>query len=132
MSESAIRILVALVFIAHGLGHGLAALPFVGFKLSKPHSAESWILSDRIGKRNARVACLVIHTIALILFVAAGAALAGWGFHGRDWEALAVSGALFSSFGLILFWNAFPFLVPNKVGVILVNGATLLFVLVLR
>lgn len=132
MPDSAIRILVGVIFIGHGLGHALATLPFVGFKLSKTHSAESWLLRKRMGAGATDTLCLVLHTAALIAFIAAGAALADWGFHGRGWEGFAVAGSLISFSGLALFWNAFPFLFPNKIGVIAVNALTLLLVLVLE
>jgi hypothetical protein len=132
MSGSAIRILAALIFIGHGLGHALATFPFVGFKLSKTHSADSRILGKRFGPAATHNLCLVLHTAALISFVAAGAALAGWGFHGRAWEGFALAGSLISFSGLVLFRNAFPFFFPNKVGVIALNALTLLLVLVFR
>ena len=129
MSGSAIRILVALIFIGHGLGHALATFPFVGFKLSKTHSADSLILGKKFGPATTHNLCLVLHTAALISFVAAGAALAGWGFHGRAWEGFALAGSLISFSGLILFWNAFPTLIPNKIGVIIVDVAVLICLL---
>jgi len=132
MSDSVFRILVALVFIGHGLGHGLAVLPFVGFKLSKTHSAESRILRERVGPGVNRGICLLLFMAALISFVAAGAALAEWGFHGRTWENLALAGSFLSFAGLAIFWDAYPFLFPNKVGVIVVNAATILVILVFR
>ena len=40
----------------------------------------------------------------------------------RDsWGRLAVLGGSVSLLALVLFWNAFPFLFPNKVGVMAID-----------
>jgi len=132
VSVATVKVIVALVLVAHGLGHALGTLPVFGMKLSREHSADSWLISKFLGDGPARGLCVIIHTLALLVFGVAGSALAGWGFQWVDWEAVTVLGAILSLSALLLFWHAFPFFFPNKVGVIPVNVLALLGILVLR
>jgi hypothetical protein len=75
---------------------------------------------------------VIVHVLALFVFGVAGSALAGWGFQWVDWETVTVLGAILSLSALLLFWHAFPFFFPNKIGVIVVNLVALLAILVLR
>ena len=132
MSVATVKVIVALVLVGHGLGHALGTLPVFGMKLSREHSADSWLISKFLGEGPARGLCVIIHTLALLVFGVAGSSLAGWGFMWLDWEAVALFGATVSLAALLLFWDAFPFFFPNKIGVIVVNLLALLGILVLR
>ena len=50
MSISTIRTLIAIVLIAHGLGHALGILAAMGITLSKNHSLYSWLLTKFTGQ----------------------------------------------------------------------------------
>lgn len=132
MSVPTIRIIVSLVLIAHGLGHALTALPVYGWRLSEAHSADSWLLSKVLRKGLASGFCVIVNLLAMVCFVAAGLALAEWGVAKDSWEGLAVAGSTFSLLGLALFWDGFPFLVPNKVGALFVDILALVMILWLR
>lgn len=132
MSISALRAIVAVVLMGHGLGHVLTALPVFGKTLSRDHSADSWLLSHFVGSGPDRAICLILNLFALLAFMSAGMALMGWVPPRGSWEKLTVLASMLSLLGLFLFWNAFPFLVPNKVGVIAVDGFALLSILLLR
>lgn len=132
MSVSALRVVVALVLIGHGLGHALPILPAFGFTLSPSHSNASWLLPRTVGPVAVGLFCTILHLLALSIFIAAGLALAGWGLSSGSWEKLAVPAAVLSLVGLGIFLNGYPFLVPNKVGVLLVDGFVLASVLWLR
>ena len=132
MSVQALRAIGSLVLIAHGLGHAMTALPIFGIKLSGTHSAESWLLAKFLGPGPAKGLCVVLHLLVLLGFVGAGMALSDWGLPWRSWERWALWASGLSLQGIGLFWNAFPFLVPNKVGVLTVDVFIFLSILVLR
>lgn len=121
MSPSLVRSVVAVILIFHGLGHALPAFPVVGRPLSDSHGTESWALSAFLGQGPSTALCLLLNLTALLTFTLAGLALGGWGLPPDRFPSLGSIGAGVSLAGLLLFWNAFPFLFPNKVGVLAVN-----------
>lgn len=46
MSPNLFRIVIAIAFSGHGIGHIMGILPMFGIKLSKTHSDQSWLLSS--------------------------------------------------------------------------------------
>lgn len=120
---------VGLVLVIHGIGQflGVLALTQIG---PDSWNARSWLLSDAIGEGPARVLSAVLWVSALALFVAAGLAVLGVGAEYASWRTLAVTGAALSLIGMVLFWNAFPVLFPNKVGSLAVNLTVLIGVLI--
>jgi hypothetical protein len=125
MSASTLRIVVAVVLTAHGIGHALAILPVFGVKLSDKHSPSSWILTGLLGGTLASRFGFLIWISALMGFVGAGLGLLGWLVPTDWWQPLAIGAAITSLLGLFIFWNAFPFFFPNKVGVVAVDVATI-------
>jgi UPF0716 family protein affecting phage T7 exclusion len=120
---------IGLVLVLHGIGQllGVLALTRLG---TETWNARSWLLTRPLGEPVARAVDAVLWTVACVLFVTAGLSVLGLALTGVDWRALAVAGALVSLVGSALFWNAFPVLIPNKVGSIAVNLATVWGVLV--
>lgn len=120
---------VGLVLVIHGIGQflGVLALTQIG---PDSWNARSWLLSDAIGEGPARVLSTVLWVSALALFVAAGLAVLGIGAEYTSWRTLAVVGAALSLVGMVLFWNAFPVLFPNKIGSLAVNLTVLIGVLI--
>ena len=117
MSPQVVRTIAALVLLGHGLGHALTIFP---------------LLDGVVGTGAASAICVLLNLVALLLFVGAGLGVAGWGVPRDAWSRLAVLGASVSLLALVLFWNAFPFLFPNKLGVIAVDLWVLASVLWLR
>ena len=132
MSDSTARVLIGLLLIGHGLGHTLTALPLFGLRLSDTHSPDSAAVARVVKAGPARGIGVILNLLALLAFLAAGLAVAGWGLGGASWETLAVEAVILSSVALALYWDAYPFLFPNKVGVIVVNTLTLLSIIWLR
>jgi hypothetical protein len=125
MSDSTLRVVFAIVLILHGVGHALALSAVFGVKLSETHSATSWLVTPVLGDALSRVVACLIWLSALVLFVGAGLGLGGWIVPADWWWPLALSASVLSLVGLFIFWNALPFLFPNKLGAIAVNIATL-------
>lgn len=132
MSPALGRTVAATVLILHGLGHLLPVLPRLGYTLSDTHSSHSWILSGMMGEKTSQNFGLILQLSALLGFFAGGLALAGWGVPRTLWESMVLTGAFISLLALILFWNGYPFLFPNKIGVIVVDLFVVLAVLWLR
>ena len=132
MSGPAVRVLIGLLFIAHGMGHALTTLPLFGLRLSEAHSPDSPVVARVVGPGPARGIGAILNLLALLAFLGAGLALAGWGLSGASWETLALEAVLLSSVALALYWDALPFLIPNKVGVMVFNALTLLSILWMR
>jgi hypothetical protein len=128
MFPPAIRIVIAFVLVVHGIGHGMGFLPLLGKRLSPSHSADSWALGPLIGEDAARAAGSGIWVLCI-----AGFLLSALGLVGRVvpeiWPTVAAASSVISLAGLALFWNAFPFLFPNKVGIILVDAGVLAWVI---
>lgn len=120
---------IGLVLVIHGIGQllGVLALTQVG---PDSWNARSWLLTDAVGEGPARIVSTVLWVAALALFVAAGLAVLGVGADYASWRMLAVAGAAASLTGMVLFWNAFPVLFPNKIGSIAVNLTVLIGVLI--
>ena len=132
MSVPAVRALIGLLFIAHGLGHALTTLPLFGLRLSDTHSPDSPLVARVVGPGPARGIGVILNLLALLAFVGAGLALPGWGLSGASWETLALEAVVLSSVAMALYWDAYPFVIPNKVGVAVFNALTLLSILWLR
>ncbi len=127
MSGSIWNVVIALVLILHGIGHGLGMLAVANVKISKTHSPHSWLLDKFLGNAASRVIGFIIWLLALVGFVGAGLGMLGWLVPPDVWPSLAIGASLISLLGLFLFWDAFPFLFPNKIGVIVVDVAVLVW-----
>lgn len=132
MSPQLLRGVVGVILLAHGLGHALTLFPLFGIRLSDSHSSLSPLLDTSLGTGLSSGLCVLLNGAALIGFCLAGMALAGWGVPRELWERLALVAAGISLLGLILFWNSYPFLFPNKVGVLAVDLWALVSILWFR
>ncbi|UCF20310.1 MAG: hypothetical protein JSU87_02560 [Gemmatimonadota bacterium] len=127
-----LRVAVAVVLIAHGLGHALGILPLFGIKLSGTHAFTSWLVTEQLGGAATRGLGLTLWLAALIGFVVAGLGLLDWLVPPDSWQPLAIAAALASLVAIALFWGGLPFFFPNKVGAIAVDLAVLVSLLWLR
>jgi hypothetical protein len=111
MSPELIKILIPLVLLLHGLGHGgaIGALIAIDRGLSggKWLSARSWLFPN-INPRTAKMIALIFWALSLVGFVAA--ALSFWGIvvPGDFWRQLALISAFVSFTGIIIFWGRWP------------------------
>jgi hypothetical protein len=123
------RLWIGIVLIIHGAGHllGVLALTSLG---GDNWNARSWLLADPLGDGVAKSIGTVAWVLGCIGFVIAGLALLEIGFPESWWKPFAVVCAALSLITLALFWNAFPALIPNKVGAIAVNAVALIGILI--
>ena len=129
MSVQTLRIVVPAVLILHGIGHWMGILTAVGVIQTATWHSRSWLLTGPLGDPASRGIALVLWVVAFVGFVAAGAGAFGWSVTSGSWRTLAVIASIVSLVALALFWNAFAMLIPNKIGAIAVNVATLIAVL---
>ena len=124
MSDSTLRVLLAMVLILHGIGHGLGILSTFGLKLSRTQSSHSPILNNLLGDSIANGVGLVLWVVLLVVFVVAGIGLLGYGFTAQ-WQTIAIFASILSLIGLFFYWNAFPLLFPHKIGAIAADIGTI-------
>lgn len=93
-----LRIVLAVVVAAHGIGHILFLMPLVS-STTWGQSAQSWLLGDG---GLAKGLGALIWLVALVGFVAAAFGI----FRETDWwQMAAIMSAVVSTVGLILFWT---------------------------
>ena len=129
MSASTLRIIIPLVLILHGIGHVMGILTATGIIKTETWHSQSWLLTGPLGDSTARIIALILWVITLLGFLAAGAGAFGWSVTSGSWRTIAVVSAVISLAALALYWNAFAVLIPNKIGSIAVNVATLVAIL---
>ncbi len=119
MSSSTVKLIAFLALLVHGIGHLQGVVSGSGIKFRNSTSNISWILKGWGAKRN-RWICLVIYSCASIFGILAALGLRGVLGPESPWTALALTGAIFSVLGLILFPKALAMFF-NKVGAIAIN-----------
>jgi hypothetical protein len=129
MSGTTLRIIIALVFFVHGVGHFMGIMPALGLSSVKGWSSHSWLLTPLLGEAASRIISIILFAAALVGFLAAALGLMGWLVPHDSWRTLAIVSAVISLIALALFWNAFVSLIPNKLGAIAVDVATLVCLL---
>ena len=111
MSPELIKILIPLVLLLHGLGHGgaIGALIAIDRGLSggKWLTARSWLFPN-INPKAAKVIALIFWGLSLVGFVAAALSLWGILVPGELWRQLALISAFISLTGILIFWGRWP------------------------
>ena len=133
MSSATLRAVIAAVLLFHGVGHLMGIIPALRlFEISessaswlKGWTSHSWLLSNLLGEAATRAVSIVLFLAAMIGMVGAALGLLGWLVPNEWWRTLAIISAVVSLVTIALYWNAFIYLVPHKVGAIGVNLAML-------
>ena len=93
-----LRIVLAIVVGAHGIGHILFLMPLIS-NTNWGQAAQSWLLGDG---GLAKVVGILIWLVALVGFLAAAFGM----FQETDWwQMAAIVSASVSTVGLVLFWT---------------------------
>jgi hypothetical protein len=122
-----IKIIVAALLLAHGLGHSMGLLQVFKVAVVNPQwNGDSWLLTGPIGTTLSQAIGVVVWTIAIVGFAAASAVVFGW-LPGAWWQPLAIGSAVISLAGLLLFPTAFPTF--STLGALAVNVAVIVAVL---
>lgn len=125
MDPTILKLAVAGVVGAHGIGHVLGWMPAVGMATFAGVSGRSWALTGMVGEHAARVAAGLLFVVPTVGFAAAAVALlAGvpW------WRQVAVASAVVSLGAIALYPQAFP--TSSTIGAVAVDLVVLYAVLV--
>jgi hypothetical protein len=125
MSVTTLGIIIALVLFVHGIGHSMGLIPILGISSTETWHARSWLLSGPLGDTAGRIVGFILFAVALVGFIGAALGLMDWLVPHDWWQTLAIVSAVISMIAVVLFWNAFVMLFPNKIGAIAVNVAVL-------
>jgi hypothetical protein len=124
------KIVLAVILVAHGIGHSMGLLQLFRIATINPEwHGDSWLLTGGIGTTLAQAAGALFWIVAMVGFVAIGGVVVGW-LPASWWGTLAVLSAAASIGGLVLFPMAFP---PfSSVAALVVDAVLLAAVLVLH
>jgi hypothetical protein len=118
-----LKLVIALVLLAHGIGHVLGLLQV--FKVATVNPAwngESWLLTGIVGTGPSQLVGVALWVASIIGFVALAAVTVGW-LPAEWWPPLAIGASLASLAGLLLFPLAFP--TTSTIGAALIDVAVL-------
>ena len=132
MSPTVLRFIIAFVLFVHGIGHVMAFFPAFRISSTETWHARSWLLTSLIGESASRVILIILFGAALIGFIGAALALMGWLVPHDAWRTLSIVSAVISLIAIVLYWNAFVALFPNKIGALAVDIAVLVCLLALN
>lgn len=132
LTGTTLRALIAAVLFVHGIGHIMGILPALRLFGAEGWNSNSWLLTPIIGGTASRIISGLLFLAALVGFVTATLALLDWFVPHEWWRTVAVVSAIISIITIVLFWNAFVALFPNKIGALGVDIAVLVCLLVLN
>lgn len=121
-----IKVAIAIVLLAHGIGHSMGLLQVLRIATVNPEwKGDSWLLTSVTGNGVAQAVGVALWVAAIVGFAAVAAVLVGW-LPAAWWASLAIGSALASIAGLVLFPTAFPLL--SSLGALVVNVAVIVAV----
>ena len=124
------RILIAVVLLAHGIGHILGPLQVLKVAQVNPTwTGDSWLLTGPTGQTVSNVIGLLLWLAAMVGFVATAAVVMGW-LPASWWVPLAVGSSVVSLVAIALFPTAFP--TTSTLGAVIIDVAVLAAVLVFK
>ena len=122
-----LRYVIALVLVAHGIGHSIGIMQSLRIATVNPDwNGDSWLITGFAGTSVTQAVGMLVWTAALVGFVLAAAVVVGW-LPATWWPPLAVGSSLFSLAGLLLFPAAFP--MTSTLGALVVDMVVLAAVL---
>ncbi|HEY7523024.1 MAG TPA: hypothetical protein VH720_05105 [Candidatus Limnocylindrales bacterium] len=102
MGNEAVKLIIALVVTAHGVGHLLFLVPALGIATWAGQTGDSWLLTSTFGEAVTRTIAAVVWAAAIVLFVAG---VAGFLTAAEWWRAVTIAGAVVSAVGIVAMWN---------------------------
>jgi len=103
-----LRYLIALVLLAHGIGHTIGILQTLRLTTVNPGwNGDSWLLTGLAGSTVTNAVGIALWTAAMLGFVLAAGVVVGW-LPADWWRPLAIGASLCSLAGILLFPAAFP------------------------
>lgn len=100
-----LKLVIAAVVLAHGIGHILFLVPSLGLANWADQTGHSWLVTPLLGDNLTRAIAAVVWSAAIVLFVGA---VAGFFLGGDWWRTAAILGAVVSAVGIIAMWDGLP------------------------
>ncbi len=104
MSNDLVRWLIAVVVLAHGVGHVLF-MPILNGAMRLEASGDSWLLTPAVGATTVRAVASVMAAVALVGFVAGAA---GFGLQSAWWRPVTIGAAVVSAVLVVAMWGGVP------------------------
>jgi hypothetical protein len=118
-----LKVVIALVLVAHGIGHSMGLLGMLKIADSNPAwHGDSWILTGFAGTTMTQLVGIVLWTVAIVGFAGVAGVVVGW-LPAAWWAPLAIVSAVASLAGLLVFPIAFPAF--STLGALVVDVAVL-------
>jgi hypothetical protein len=103
-----LRYLIALVLLAHGIGHTIGIMQTLRLTTVNPGwNGDSWLLTGVAGSTVTNAIGIALWTAAMLGFVLGAGVVVGW-LPEDWWRPLAIGSSLCSLAGILLFPAAFP------------------------
>jgi hypothetical protein len=118
-----LKVVIALVLLAHGIGHSMGLLGIFKFATVNPSwNGDSWLLTGALGTTVTQAIGAVLWAAAIIGFGALAASIMGW-LPMAWFQPLAIGSSVLSLAGLLLFPVAFPTF--STIGALVIDVAVL-------
>ena len=118
-----LRYVIALVLVAHGIGHSIGITQSLRIATVNPEwNGDSWLITGFAGTSVTQAVGVLVWTVALVGFVLAAAVVVGW-LPETWWAPLAVGSSLLSLAGILLIPAAFP--MTSTLGALVVDMVVL-------
>jgi hypothetical protein len=102
------KIAVAVVLLAHGIGHTMGLLQIFKVASVNPEwHGDSWLLTGPVGTTATQLVGGLLWTVAIVGFAALAAVVVGW-LPSAWFVPLAIGASVVSLAGVVLFPIAFP------------------------
>jgi hypothetical protein len=122
-----LKVVIALVLAAHGIGHVLGILQVLRVGNVDPAwDGRSWIIGSIVSPGVSEAIGVVLWTVAMAGFLALAGVVMGW-MPSEWWPTLAVVASAASIAGIVLFPDAFPTF--STIGALIVDIVVLVVVL---
>ena len=122
-----IKLVVALVLLAHGIGHSMGILKVFNVATVNPAwQGDSWLLSGVAGATITNAVGVVLWSASIVGFAALGGVVLGW-LPADWWAPLAIASSAASIIGIVLFPIAFP--IASTLGALAIDVTVLAAVL---
>jgi hypothetical protein len=120
-----LKLVLAVVVLAHGVGHLLFLGPSLRVVDWAGQTSHSWLLTGALGDGPTRAIASIIWIATIVLFVAG---VCGYLLGTPWWQGATVAGAIVSIVGIVLFWDG---LASSSAAFALVFDAVVLVTLLL-
>jgi len=100
-----LKLLIAVVVLAHGVGHVLFLAPALNLASWADQIGHSWLVTPLLGDGLTRTLAAIVWSSTIVLFVGA---VMGFFAGSEWWRTAAIAGSIVSAAGIVLMWDGLP------------------------